>query len=78
MKMIPLVAMGRTSVPRIWVNRLRDLTYLRIAYPDTPVARERVLRFAAFVRAVMCEAARTGAACGTPAGTDAGLWPDHL
>ncbi|MCX5418166.1 condensation domain-containing protein [Streptomyces sp. NBC_00078] len=61
-----LVAMGRTSVPRLWVNRLRDQTYLRIAHPDTSTARESVLRFAALVSDFMGEVAHSGETGGAP------------
>ncbi|MGW0711929.1 condensation domain-containing protein [Streptomyces sp. NPDC002643] len=61
-----LVAMGRTAVPRLWVNRLRDRTYLRIAHPDTDVARKSVLTFAALVHDLLHEAARTDGTCATP------------
>ncbi|MFJ8334630.1 condensation domain-containing protein [Streptomyces sp. NPDC094437] len=61
-----LIAMGRTRVPRFWVNRLPDRTYVRAAHPDTPEARDAVLRFAALVRDLMTNALRTTAT------------PDHL
>ncbi|WP_159058775.1 condensation domain-containing protein [Streptomyces caeruleatus] len=55
-----LLGEGRAQGLHIWVNRLCGRTYLRIQYPDTPLARNGVRHLAACIRQVMADVAATG------------------
>lgn len=55
-----LVGAGQTADVSMWLNRLHERTYLKVQYPDTPVARENVHRYVRHLRAVLHQIARRG------------------